>query len=305
MSLEFEDLNPKTTPLMSLLSVAIASSAIKPSAAILFTLLLPEHIMALILIKLFLVPSGMCWKTIAFPSQIAFNNTITIYSTTKFEDTLSKNIHLSAPFVSKAISSQRTEIKGSHFAQDNQEVPLHTVALLSASVGNTLSYMSWQNCFRSRSLCCLFPASTFHLIHGMSLSELISCLHDLFYCYRYRKTQQHLHSLPYTLLHIFISIACINPAQIAWNKFHVYVIFLALQIHENSTVCTPSAICPPYPTFYLSPAPTDLQTPFELVSCLHNIPSPTMDPWKLNSTPLSDIHPSYTHFHLLPPSTCI
>ena len=93
--------------------------------------------------------------------------------------------------------------------------------------------------------------------------------------------------------------------QVHLNLFHVDVIFLALQIQENSTVCTPSAICPPYPTFYLSPAPTDIQRPFELVLCPPNIPSPTMDPWKLNSSPLSDIHPSYTHFHLLPASTCI
>ena len=64
-------------------------------------------------------------------AQILFDNPITIYPAAKFEDTLSKNIHLSAPFVSQAISSLSIDTKGSHFAQEDQEVPLHTVPNLA------------------------------------------------------------------------------------------------------------------------------------------------------------------------------
>jgi len=63
--------------------------------------------------------------------HIAFNNPITIYPAAKFEDTLSKNIHVKAPLVSEASSSQSVETRGLHFTQDEQEVPLHTIPNLA------------------------------------------------------------------------------------------------------------------------------------------------------------------------------
>jgi len=63
--------------------------------------------------------------------NIVFNKPITIYPAAKFEDTLSKNIHLTAPLVSKAISSESIETEDLHFTQNEQEVPLHTIPNLA------------------------------------------------------------------------------------------------------------------------------------------------------------------------------
>ena len=101
---------------------------------------------------------------------------------------------------------------------------------------------------------------------------------------RYMKTQRHPHSQLYSPpTPISIYFLCQHTSKcmkrVRLNLFCVCVTFLALRIHEIATSLTFSAIGSSYPTFDLFPAPAHLQmqetSSFELVSCLHNIPSPT------------------------------
>ena len=106
------------------------------------------------------------------------------------------------------------------------------------------------------------------------------------------KTQWHPHSQLYSPpTPISIYSPCQHTSKCAkrvrLNSFCVCVTFLALRIHEIATSLTFSAMGSSYPTFDLFPVPAHLQTQemssFELVSCLHNIPSPT-DTQRLDGT---------------------
>ena len=127
-------------------------------------------------------------------------------------------------------------------------------------------------------------------------------------CEKFRVSASHQHPQPYAPpTSISIYSLCQHTSkcteQVCLKSFHVCVSFLALQIHKSAMSPTFSAIRPSYPTFYLFPAPTHLQTyetsSFKLIPCLHSITSP-MDTRKFNGAHTLSYTPLLHPFPFIP-----